>query len=53
MEIGKLEDEGLFIDKLQGAAADYAFDASDDDFEVLVRVTSEDGWVKCELVKEE
>ena len=53
MGMKKLEDEELFLDKLQDAAADYAVDAFDDDFEVLVRVNSEGGWVKCELVKEE
>lgn len=52
MGIKELKDEELFIDNLQGAAANYAFDALDDDFEVLVRISSEDGWVKCELVQD-
>ena len=44
MGIKELKDEELFIDNLQDAAANYAFDALDDDFEVLVRISSEDGY---------
>lgn len=45
----KLKDEEMLLDKLSSEAADYANEADDYDFDVLVRVTSNDGWVSCKI----
>lgn len=50
-DLDKLKDEEMFLDKLSSEAADYAYEAKDNDFDVLVRVTCVDGWVSCELIK--
>lgn len=38
---------------LSVAASDYAYACNDRDFECLVRVTCEDGWVKATVLKQE
>lgn len=47
----KLKDEELLLDKLSSEVADYANEAKDYDFSVLVEVTCIDGWASCNLVK--
>lgn len=51
MERNKVKDEENLLERLQSEVAMYADDADDQDFEILVRITCEDGWVSCDLVK--
>ena len=49
----KLKDEEMLLDKLSTESADYVYEAKDKNFDVLVRVTSIDGWVSCSIEKYE
>jgi hypothetical protein len=44
-------DEELLIEMIQDAASDYSCDASDRNFEVVVRIKCDDGWTSAEIVK--
>lgn len=45
-----LEDKDLLLEMIQDAASGYSCDASDSDFEVIVRIKCDDGWTKVELL---
>ena len=40
------------IDAIQSAVAGYCYDYEDNDFEVVVKITADDGWVKAEIKEE-
>lgn len=48
-----MEKEKKFIDEIQEAVAGYCYDCEDNDFEVVVKITADDGWVKVEIMEEE
>lgn len=50
---GTLKDEGMLLEELQSTAANYACDTDDEDFDIIVRIKSEDGWVSCGIIKNE
>lgn len=45
-----MEDRLLFIEKIEEAAAEYSCDAKDGNFEVIVKITCEDGWCSATVV---
>lgn len=42
-----------FEDAITAAAADYSYMTGDDNFECMVKVTCENGWVKATLISQE
>ena len=44
-------DEGLLIEMIRKVASEYSYDASDRDFEVVIRITCDNGWASAEIVK--
>ena len=50
---GTLKDEEMLLEALQSSASNYAYDAEDEDFDIIVRIKSEDGWVSCGIIKNE
>jgi hypothetical protein len=44
-------DEELLIEMIQDAASEYSCEASDRDFEVIVRIKCDNGWASAEIVK--
>ena len=44
-------DEDLLIEMIRTAASEYSCDASDRDFEVVVRIKCDNGWTSAEIVK--
>ena len=46
-------DEELLIEMIQRAASEYSCDASDRDFEVVVRIKCDNGWTSAKIVKHE
>lgn len=44
-------DEELLIEIIRDAASEYSCDASDKDFEVVVRIKCDNGWTSAEIVK--
>lgn len=44
-------DEELLIGIIRDAASEYSCDASDKDFEVVVRIKCDNGWTSAEIVK--
>lgn len=46
-----MNDEDLLIEMVQEAASEYACDASDRNFEVIIRIKCEEGWTSAEILK--
>ena len=46
-----MKDEELLIEMIRNAAGEYSCDASDRDFEVVVRIKCDGGWTSAEIVK--
>lgn len=46
-------DRKKFEDIMTSAASEYSYEASDTDFECVVKVTCEDGWAKATLISQE
>ncbi len=44
-------DEELLMEMIRGAASEYSCDASDEYFEVVVRIKCDNGWTSVEIVK--
>jgi hypothetical protein len=44
-------DEEFLIEMIRETASEYSCDASDRDFEVVVRIKCDDGWTSAEIVK--
>lgn len=42
-----------FEDAIGMAASDYSYETGDDNFECLVKVTCENGWVEATLISQE
>lgn len=45
-----MKDRLLFLEKIEDAVAGYSCDAKDENFEVFVKITCEDGWVYANVV---
>lgn len=45
--------EELLIEMIRIAASEYSCDASDRDFEVVVRIKCDNGWTSAEIVSDE
>lgn len=46
-----MNDEDLLIEMVQTAASEYSCDASDRNFEVIIRIKCEEGWTSAEILK--
>lgn len=44
----KLKDKNSLIEEIQSAVAMYCYDHDVQDFEIILSVSAEDGWVKVE-----
>ena len=44
-----IKDKESLIDTIQSAIAGYCYDYNDNDFDIVVSVSANDGWVKAEI----
>ena len=49
----KPKDKTSLIDAIQSAVANYCYDYDDEDFEITLSLTAEDGWVKVKDIEED
>lgn len=47
-----IKNKESLIDKIQSAIAEYCYDYEDNNFEIVVSISSIDGWVKAEIKEE-
>ena len=46
-----IKDEKSLLDAIQVAVAGYCYDFSDKNFNIIISISANDGWVKAEISK--
>ncbi len=48
-----LKDEDLLLELVRDAVSDYSCDASDRDFECIIKIECDNGWASAEIVQKD